>query len=87
VAYYDGLGNTWADVLQMLSEQFGLCGCLAGEHRANWLTRDTENAFLQTRLKLSSIEDILAVDAGPRTGRETDALFDCSNSSVMEFST
>jgi hypothetical protein len=33
------------------------------KHRANWLIRDAENAFLQHRLILPPIEEILSIEA------------------------
>lgn len=42
------------------------------KHPANWLVRDAENAFLRARVELTSIEAILAVDAGLHPGREMD---------------
>jgi hypothetical protein len=34
------------------------------KHRANWLIRDAENAFLQHRLTFPPIEEILSTEAG-----------------------
>jgi hypothetical protein len=43
---------------------------LVVKHRANWLIRDAENAFLQHRLTLPPIEEILSIEAGlGRRGR------------------
>jgi hypothetical protein len=60
----------------MLSKQGGRRDHLAVKHRAGWLIRYAENASLQARVELKTIEVILAMDAGHRNGRETDASFE-----------
>jgi hypothetical protein len=43
------------------------------KHPANWLIRDAENAFLQHRLTLPPIDEILNIEArfGRREGSES----------------
>jgi hypothetical protein len=41
------------------------------------LIRDADNAFLQARVKLALIEEMLATDTGLHVGRETGVPFFC----------
>jgi hypothetical protein len=44
--------------------------------RANWLIRDAENAFLQHRLTLPPIEEILSIETGLERRGGSDSQFD-----------
>jgi hypothetical protein len=59
-----------------LSEHFSPSHRLPVNHRANWLIHDAENAFLQARVELPLIKEILAIDAALYGGRETDRPFE-----------
>jgi hypothetical protein len=48
----------------LFGEQFSVRDRLAVKHRANWLICDVENAFLQRRLTLPPIEEILSIEVG-----------------------
>jgi hypothetical protein len=58
------MGNKWTRISWLFGEQFGAGDRLAVKQRANWLIRDVGNAFLQQRLTLPPIEEILSIEAG-----------------------
>jgi hypothetical protein len=64
--------NKWSRISQLFGEQFGVRDRLAVKHRANWPILDAGSAFLQYRLTLPPIEEILSIGAGLRRrgGRE-----------------
>jgi hypothetical protein len=59
-AHINFMGNKLTRISQLFSEQFGARDPLA----VNWLIRDTENVFLQNRLTLPPIDEILSFGAG-----------------------
>jgi hypothetical protein len=63
VTHVNRMGNKWTRISQLFGEQFGARSSCC-ETSANWLIRDAENAFLQHRLTLPPIEEILSVEAG-----------------------
>jgi hypothetical protein len=64
VVHVNRMGNKWTRISQLFGEQFGARDRLAAKHRANWLIRDVEKAFLQHRLTLPPIEEILSIESG-----------------------
>jgi hypothetical protein len=64
VAHVNRMGNKWTPISRLFGGQFGARDSLTVKHRANWLIRDVENAFLHHRLTLRLIEEILSIETG-----------------------